>query len=254
MSTPSSSRRLAAEFAIAAALCGGAYYFLVDSASGKIEAVRRQIEQTQQREAAQAGIGGLTQAQIDELKRTTSERVAEMKERSAPARDEAAMFARISALAATHSVRIEQLNPSQVQIAGSGAAALPPGVSAGTPAAAGAQPPPPPPGTPGVPEAPAPVVAKDTRIGYTMTVTGAYTDLAEFIGALTDRVGYTVVKSVRISQPDLHRGDMLRAAIETEHFSLDLSAIKLAGGVSAAKQPMPMAPAAATAGPEAEGE
>ncbi len=250
MSTPSSTRRLAVEFAIAAALCGGAYYFLVDSASGKIEVVRRQIEQTQQREAAQAGIGGLTQTQIDELKRTTSERVAEMQERSAPARDEAAMFARISALAATHSVRVEQLNPSQVQIAGSGAAALPPGVSPGTPAAAGAQPP----VVPGAPDAPAPVVAKDTRIGYTMTVTGAYTDLAEFIGALTDRVGYTVVKSVRITQPDLHRGDMLRAAIETEHFSLDLSAIKLAGGASAAKQPMPVAPTAANAGPAMEGE
>ena len=102
-STPPSARRLACEFIIAGAVCGAAYYFLADAANGKITAVRRDIAAAQQEEASRAGVDGLTDAQVAELKRTTLERAAEMRERSAPALDEAAMFARISSMRAMFS-------------------------------------------------------------------------------------------------------------------------------------------------------
>lgn len=243
MSAAPNNRRLACEFLIAAAVCGGAYYFVAESARGKIAAVRRDLETAQQHEAARAGIGSLTDGQVGELRRTTVERVEDMRTRSAPAKDEAAMFARISGLAATHTVRIEQLNPSQVQVSGVGAVAPMPGVQPGSPAAAAGL---------GAGDGPAAVPARDMRIGYTMSVTGTYSDLAEFVGSLADRLGYTVVKSVRLSQPDLRQKDMLRAAIETEHFALDLSAIKLSVPGAATKQPMPVAPSAAGAATEGE--
>ena len=68
MSTTPNNRRLACEFMIAAAVCGAAYYFLVDSVNEKIAAVRHEIETAQQREASQAGIGGLIPNSADRVR------------------------------------------------------------------------------------------------------------------------------------------------------------------------------------------
>lgn len=229
MSKSSDTRRLVCEFVVAAAICGGAYYFLVDGAHAKLAAVRADIAKVQQDEAARSGIGSLTDGQVSDLLRTTSEKAAQMRARSAPALDESTMFARLSELASMNSVRVEQLNPVQTQGASAPSVGLPPGVQPGTPAAAAA-------GT--TPDGIAP--AKDIRIGYSLAVTGKYPDLTAFVSALTDRLGYTIVKSVRITQPDVRTPDMLRAAIETEHLAMDLSAVKVPATTTSARQPMPI--------------
>jgi hypothetical protein len=232
-------RRLACEFVVAAAACGASYYFLVDGARTRIAAVRADIAKAQQEEASRAGIDSLSDTQVSELQRTTAERAGEMRIRSLPAADEATMFGRISELAATRSVRVEQLNPVQVQSPATQALGLPPGVQAGTPAAAAAQPAPPPPGVTPV---------KDIRVGYSMTVTGTYSDVAAFVGGLSDKLGYTTVKSIRLSQPDLHQPTVLRAMITTEHLCMDLSNIKLPPTTNPTHQPMPLTdPAESTA-------
>ena len=236
MSASPQSKRLACEFLITAAVCAGVYYFMVDNTKAKIAIVRTEAAKAQQEEASHAGIGSLSDAQVSDLLRTTAERVADMKERSAPATDEARMFARISEMAISSSVRIEQLNP--VQIKGEGAPRIAPQVPTTPPIA--------PSGTPAAQAAAeGPPALHDTRIGYSIIVTGKYSDMAAFVAALSDHLGYTIVKSVRMTQPDVRTPDTLRAAIETEHLALDLSAIKLLGIASATKQPMPLAAARA---------
>lgn len=235
MSASPDNRRLACEFLIAAAVCGGAYYFVVDSAKTKIAAVRVEAVKAQQEEASHAGIGGLSDAQVSDLTRTTAERVADMKARSAPAIDESSMFTRISELATANTVRIEQLNPVQMRTEnGQHTAPQAPSPQAGTPAAQAA--------------AEGPPVPHDIRAGYSMSVTGKYPDLVAFIGALSERLGYTIIKSVRLSQPDLRTPDVLRVAIETEHIALDLSAIRVQAVPAATRQPMPIAGVSETPG------
>lgn len=233
MSASPQSKRLACEFLIAAAVCAGLYYFMVDSTKAKIAVVRADAAKAQQEEASHAGIGSLSDAQVGDLMRTTAERVADMKARSAPATDEAGMFTKISDMAISNAVRIEQLNP--VQIKGDGgpriapqAPTSPPMAPSSTPAAQAA--------------AEGPPQPHDIRVGYSMVVTGKYSDLAAFISSLSEHLGYTIVKSVRMTQPNLNTPDTLRAAIETEHLALDLSGVKLLGIAPATKQPMPLLP------------
>jgi Tfp pilus assembly protein PilO len=233
MTGQSNSRRIVCEFFVAAAVCAGAYFFAVDSAKGRLSAVRKQTSEAQMKEAARAGIGGLTDAQVHDLQRVTLERAEEIKAGSLPATDEATMFARISELASANSVRIDQLNPQTI----SGSAApvvLPPGVSSGTPAAAAVE--------------QAASAAKDSRIGYTMSITGGYANLAGFIGAVSRELGYTQIRSVRLSQPDVRNPGVLRAEITSEHHAFDLSAVKvppLTPSQPAVATPAPAAHAAA---------
>ena len=124
------------------------------------------------------------------------------------------MFARVSISPPDALLRLEHLNPVQT-------------AQPGTPTA---PPPFPPPGTPaaqGAAVSSAVATIKDGRIGYSIAVTGTYSDLAAFFGALTDRLGYTVIKSVSITQPDLKKPSSLRALIQTEHIAMDLSAIEI---------------------------
>src|SRR5438445_387647 len=72
----------------------------------------------------------------------------------------------------------------------------------------------------------APPPPKDTSSGYTLSITGGYSGLSGFLADLSHDLGYTLIRSVRISQPDLTKPDLLRASVETEHFAFDVTAIK----------------------------
>jgi len=217
VTTAPNHRRLASEFMIAAAICGAAYYFLADSAHTKLLKVRDEVAKVQSQEAARVGVDKLSDAQVRDLQRSTSERAAEIRAKSAPAFDEATMFSRISELAVTHNVRVEQLNPTLSQ-GGPTPPALPAGVQPGTPAAAALAP-------NGDPTAPPP--PKDRRIGYNISISGGYPNIAGFLGALNRDLGYTLIRAIHITQPDAQNPQQLRAAIETEHLGFDLAAVKI---------------------------
>lgn len=238
MNTPASTRRLACEFAIAASICGAGYYFLVDSARGKLAGVCAQISEAESREAALSGVGGLTDIQVMDLRRLTLERVAQIKKRSAPAADEATMFAAMSGIAGTHNLRIEQLSPV-MSAPGASITILPPGVQPGTPGAAQAA-------------EQAAAAPKDTRASYNISISGGYADIAAFLESMSRSLGYTVIRSVRLTQPDSAIPDLLRAEISSDHLGFDLSAIKLptaAAGSTLPPTPAPTpAPAPADAG------
>lgn len=226
------TRRVLCEFVIAAAVCAAAYYFLVLSGREQLRAVRQEVAQAQAKDAVRLGAGNLSEAQLQDLRRATAERIADIKARSGPATDEATMFVRMSELAAAHALRIEQLNPSRASGQQSQAAPLPPPPPPGAPQ----------PGTPGAQaaaDAPAP---KDSSVTYALVVTGAYSDIASFLGSLPSKLGYTAIRNVRITQPNLVRAGQLRAEITTEHFAFDVSGIK-APPLAATQpviQPMPL--------------
>ncbi|HVU63953.1 MAG TPA: hypothetical protein VHC70_08245 [Phycisphaerales bacterium] len=229
------AKRIFCEFFIVAAVCGAAYYFLVDSARAQLAKVREEVAQAQARDAVRLGVGNLSEAKVQDLRRAIAERVANIKACSAPASDESIMFVRMSQLAADHALRVEQINPArstqqQPQAPVPSPAGAPP---AGTPAAQAAA------------DAAA-VAPKDSSITYTLVVTGAYSDIAAFLGALPSKLGYTIVRGVRISQPNLVHPAQLRAEITTEHFAFDVSGVKAPPLIATQPviQPMPVSPAA----------
>lgn len=227
-STPIDNRRLVCEFVIAAAICASAYYFLAQSAGERLAKVRAEIAEAQAKESARAGVGNLTDAQVRDLQHSTAAHVDAIRARSQPAADEAVMFARVSELAMAHNLRVDQLNPTRSTTAGGPAPNLPPGVGVGTPAAQA--------GAPTDPTAPAP---KDSSVVYSMTLIGSYADISAFIGGLAEQAGYSTVRSIRLSQPDISRPDQLRAAIESEHYAFDVAAIKIPSTHSNPAAPAP---------------
>ncbi|HMN42731.1 MAG TPA: hypothetical protein PKE29_17965 [Phycisphaerales bacterium] len=232
---PNDNRRIACEFLIAAAVCGSAYYFLADSAGARLAKVRAEVAEALVKESARAGVGNLTDAQVQDLRHTTAARVADIRARSEPASDEAVMFARVSELALAHSLRVDVLSPARSSVSGGAAPNLPPGVHAGTPAAA------PPPGSD--PAGPAP---RDSSVIYSITLIGPYSGISAFLAELPEHAGYSTLRSLRLSQPDIARPDQLHAALETEHFAFDVSAFKL----PAPRPASPVRPTTTTQAPD----
>ena len=220
MTSTVGNRSFAWPLAIVMAACIGAHCFLAAMPGASAASVRSRIAQIEHEQAASADVGSLSDSQVEILRRTTAERADRIRDRSSPALDEATMFARVSDLAAANSLRLEHLNPTQILQPSTPSAPASPGASSGTPTTHAE-------------------AAKDARVGYSIAVTGAYSDLVAFIGAITNRLGFTVIKTVSISQPDLKKPDTLRALIETEHIAVDLSAIKT-GPVAPTRQPMPI--------------
>lgn len=224
------SRKIACEFAIGLMVCGGAYFFLVNPAASELNRTRAEMTRVHQASTGTPGISSLSEAQVRDLRRFTSERAHEIARRSAPARDEAAMFTSVMDLAARHAVRINQLQPSTTtllaQTAAPDANALPPAMDA----------------APTPPDPYAPPRLKDQRVAYTLNVAATYSDLAAFLNSLQHKLGYTNVKSVRCSPAGHDAPDLVQATIETEHFSFDLVGVKAEPVAPVATAPAPEGP------------
>ena len=195
-------RRMVSEFAIGLMVCAGGYFFLVNPARTQTAKVRAQIDQAQRDAEGTPGLASLTDAQVRELMRVTSERAHEIATRTEPARDEASLFTAVMSLANRHNVRVDQLQPNSSE--------------------AHAPTPPPAPVDPLAPPTPAP---KDTRTAYTISAVAPYSDLAAFLHSLQNRLGYTVVRSVRVVPAGNDTPDFVHAIIDTEYMAFDLAAV-----------------------------
>lgn len=228
MSSPLNTRRIICELVIAAAICGGARYFVVGSAESAIADTRKQIDQLHAVSGSQSAFGKLSPDQVGELQRVTAERVRDVVTRSAPGIDQTLLFDRISALAAATGVRIDALNP--VASPAPTPPALPPGVAPGTPAAAdalaalnpGGQPP------------------ADRKLALTLSFTGTYSDATNFISQLTSSLGFVVVGSAQITPDDADRLGRIRVAINAQLHAFDTSAVKVAPTAPATIYPQPI--------------
>lgn len=210
MNTP--LRQVGVELVIGVAACAAAYVFLVQpldrrvgEASAKIAELQAQI----QRDSNQA----LPKADVESMRQQAAARGKSVAERSAFAMDENATFGSLMALASRHSVRVEQLQPGTARAQKTRPAPI------AAPAA---------PGTPGVPEVVATPV-KDRRSAVSMTVIGEYGRVAAFVRSLEREMGFTTVRTVRLTPVTDGITQRVHASIETEHVWIDTARSGVAG-------------------------
>lgn len=117
----------------------------------------------------------------------------------AMARDERQLFSAMMASAASHQIRIDQLNPAKV------ATPMPAAPSGGAPGTAPA------------------TSDKDVAVGYSITAIGSYGDMAAFLRSLRSDFGFSAVRSVRMVPTGDDQRQTVRTLIETTHWSFDPS-------------------------------
>ena len=153
------------------------------------------LEQAQRLAAHASEYALLAPAQAAESA-SVEKRLAEIAERSAPARDAAKLNAAIESLASKAGVAVQRTQPRA-------APDLAPSAPSGEDA-----------------EASAPVTP-DAALGFTIDAAGSFAGMARFVRALETDLGYTVVASVRLT-PESERRDLIRASITTQHFAFSL--------------------------------
>ncbi|MBL0926552.1 MAG: hypothetical protein IBJ11_02725 [Phycisphaerales bacterium] len=199
-------RGMLAHGLIAVAVCAGAYMVFVDPASRQLAEARARTQAAlaDERRAEQV------RAQLPRviaLAEHTKRQREWISTQSAPASDAGRLYDSVVSLAAEAGVRVDHLTPRDGPRTGSGQ-------------------------RPSGPNPP-----KDTALQFGMSVTGSYTGVTRFVGALQDRIGFTRILNVRIAPAAEKDEGKILAVIETEHHSFDTT-------------PPPSAPAAAAPQPQ----
>ncbi len=193
------SRSMLAPIVGGLGLCIGAYMLVVDPMKTRVAALRVEADELAARAADAERRRNELPAMAAALAgaRQAGARIAAL---GAPARDESELFAAITALAGAHRVMVERLDPRSESAPSGGRAA-------------------------------------DTTLAYAIRVRATYADLAEFLRALRTELGFTRIRSVRLS-PDKDTPDpVVLAWIETEHHSFDASPLVLTPGTDGAPAP-----------------
>ena len=167
---------------IAATVLAGAYMLVADRLSVEVRDA----------EAMRDRVAEMTAAV-----REAETRASVIRERSELSGNGRALHTALTDLATRHKLRLDELNPSA-------ASSLP------APAKG--------PG-PGIPAASAANV--DKALAFSMVATASYSDVAKFMQDLQTELGYSVVRSVRVS-PVAEQPGVVRATISTEHYWFDV--------------------------------
>ncbi|MBC7771288.1 MAG: hypothetical protein H7210_02215 [Pyrinomonadaceae bacterium] len=203
----SSIRTLMSQGAIGLSVCVGLHFVLVDRLARELADVREQIAVLQ---------GSVTPGATtdDDLPRAMAciedsrQRAAFIHKRSDAVQDEAALFAVIMRAAESCNTRIDHMEPKQES------------TDPDHPA--------PPPGGAGLPGIrPLPPRANDSSLAYAITFSSDYSSACRFLAALQHNVGYTMVKSLRLSSPAEAGSQIVQVTIETVHFAFDASPVTL---------------------------
>lgn len=226
MKLSQAQRKMVAEVFVGLAMCGAAYYFLVQPLRKELMDVRAQVSAALAKAPITTPPDPAKVAALMENVKAKADRVQAAGE---IARNESAMFARVSDLASSFNVRIEELRPSNKATQ---AAFVPLGVATPSP---GATPP------AGGAIALAPATPKDSSVSYEFAARGTYPDITAFITALGSELGYTVVRGVRMNTGGGDGKSSILVNIKTEHFNIDVSA---ALALTSAPAELPTGPAA----------
>lgn len=200
------SRSLISQVVIGFMICAGGYMMLVEPTERELALVRADLTKVQQ-QAAQQSTSLMSISQVDVMKKSLFNQARAIALRNSAGQSEGTLFEAIMNLAAGTGVRVDSMNPS---------------ASSARPTATAAAP------APGAPAATKPV---DRRLAYTMNVQCDYNQLARFLEQLQSSLGYTDVRSVRISPSTEPGSRLISAQIETEHVFFDIAAIKSLAGV-----------------------
>ncbi len=182
------TRKLVPLVAIGLAVVIGGYKALVDPAREKARVLAAEISETSARVAG-------AESFLDQIPAMTAEiaaleaRAGSIAATSGIARHSIGLYEAVTRIGASCRVRINQLDPTAPVVA-----------------------------APGAPNAPP---SRDTQVGYQIIVQGSYADVVRFVGALGRDLGYTLVRSVRISPDRDSAQPMVTASIQTEHYGFD---------------------------------
>jgi len=194
------------ELAIGSACCAAGYFFFVDPLVSKLALARAEVDTLTLAVAKGAGRPSATDdGAKTKLAKDALDAIAT---RSALAADQARLLQVVSTLADTCQVRIEQFNPAAPR---------------GPRAAAGQS-----------PAKPDPKI--EQRTALSISLTGTFADTARFIRAIQQDVGFTTVRSLRISPTSSTTPDVVSVTIDTEHVAVNTKAL-------AAAQTLPAGPA-----------
>lgn len=207
MKLASAQRKTAAELVIGLAICGAAYYFLVQPLKRELFSLRAQSQTAASKAPVATPPDPAKVASLIENIRAKCQTICQ---RGEIARSEAAMFSQITQIASRFSIQIDELRVNTNARPGSTVTAAPP-PGAGNPA----QP----------PDPAIPVPPKDTRTAYEFAARGSYPNVAAFLSALGSDLGYAVVRDVRISPPAEASPDQISVTVRTEHFAFDVGAV-----------------------------
>jgi len=207
-------RRLMTEAVIGAGLCLGAHFVLVDPMRQALGSTRSRIGALEAAQSA-GNLGAESIPKVLAALEQVRREAAAIEEAGRLARDEGAMFGRIQDLAQLHQVRIEHMEPRQPR----------PGEDLLTGA--------PPAARPGVAGGQGSARPGDAALGYAISISGEFADVGAFLDALQNDLGYTVLRSVRISPGADSMSSLLSVVVETAHFAFSASP---AAGVDAAAE------------------
>jgi hypothetical protein len=182
------ARSTVAQGIIAVAVCLGGYMALVEPTRQALAREQGTSKALTQQVHSAEQVRDQVPALADALEQVRAE-ARRLASVGSIARDERGLYAAVMHAAERTRVAIDQLNPRQARTEATGAG--------------------------------------DTAVGYSITATGTYADIAAFVRALQGDMGFTSVKSLTLSAPALGT-EQVRASIETAHFSFELGPVKSA--------------------------
>lgn len=150
------------------------------------------------------GHATVSSEQIDQVRQRALSAREQIAECSSFQRNETALYGRLSEIAKSAGVRVDQLVPSANSSAQSSSA---PEVTSGK-------------------VVPLP---GDSRSTYTMTIVGGYAPLSAFMRRIEHDVGYSVIRSARLAPLDGSSHGLIRAVLVTDHFALDAGPVSTEG-------------------------
>jgi Tfp pilus assembly protein PilO len=198
-------RVLIAELAIGLTVCLAGYLLVVEPTERRLAQVRGQIAAAEA-EARAAQASALEPQQARAALRTARASLQEIERQGRTARDESALYAGITSLAKSHRIRIDHVQPTSGGV-----------VRAPEKTEPGGAPPP-----------------RDLRSGYALAVTGEYADLVSFLTAMGEELGYSQVRSVRLTPSGEPGSRRVQAVVRTEHFAFEVRSLASGEGTGAA--------------------
>lgn len=183
------------ELAIGSACCAAGYFFFVDPLVAKLAQAHAEVDTLT---FAITKGAGQAPAAVDSAKaQFAKEALDTIAARSALAADQARLLQAVSTLADTCRIRIEQFNPANPR--GPRPA---PGQSA---------------------TKPDPKI--EQRTALSISLTGTYADTARFVRAMQQEIGFTTLRSIRVSPTGASTPDTVSVTIDTEHVAVNTKAL-----------------------------
>lgn len=189
-------KRIACEFAIALMVCGAAHYFIVAPTERRAAEFAANADSVV---APTTGAALLSARSLDKLSASAQREAEGVLASSRLVEDQTDLLATITEIAERMHIRLERFEPGESRPQSLSTSPTP--ATGNTPAdvASGATP-----------------AATDTVLDSVLSLTGSYGDVVRFIDALSTRVGYTSVTSIRITPTD--RPGTVAAVVSAEHY------------------------------------